>query len=180
VKRIETNKPLVNSPPTDYLAIIARSPLLDISDWGRVCDVTITLKQGGKSDDGTWVKLDEYECRRAFRHFMNLLNRTVYNSAVQRFGKRIRVIPVLEKEATGRWHWHCAMELPAHIDSVDFERLIQTCWEKVHWGYRRTLVRDNADQGWVKYMLKPWQKTEFDDCTNCIDLENLHNPSADA
>ena len=42
------------------------------------CGVTLTLKQGHKPDSGGWVKTDDYRCRHAFRHFMNLLNRAAY------------------------------------------------------------------------------------------------------
>ena len=75
----------------------AKSNLFDTSSWGEFCDVTLTLKQGHQPDSGGWVKIDDYRCRQAFRHFMNLLNRAVYGSAFRRYGKRLRVLPVLEK-----------------------------------------------------------------------------------
>ena len=116
---------------------------------------------------------------------MNLLNRAVYGNAAHRHGKRIRVIPVLEKAAlpvqaigltshgqsntSGRWHFHCAVELPARIDATELERLVSNCWAKVHWSYHRTLTRDGANCGWINYILKPWQKSEFDDWSDCID-----------
>ena len=91
---------------------------------------------------------------------MNLLNRSVYRSAFRRYGKRLRVLAVLEKGelggralrswergTSGRWHIHCAIELPAHFDAVAFENLIRDCWEKIDWGYGRILVRDGADAG---------------------------------
>ena len=171
----------------------AKSSLFDTSSWGPFCDVTLTLKQAFQTDDGVWVKIDECRCKRAFRHFMNLLNRAVYGTAVRRHGKHIRVLPVLEKGNvrsralraqergnSGRWHIHCAIELPAHLDTVGLERLIHECWAKVDWGYNRILVRDGADAGWVNYMLKDRQKSKFDDFLDCIILESLHNPIADA
>jgi hypothetical protein len=127
---------------------------------GPWCDITLTLKQARKSDNGTWVKIDQYECKRAFRLFINLLNRAVYGNAVRRHGKRIRVLPVLEKGDvraralrsrergnSGRWHIHCAIEVPARFDTVSFELLIHNCWGKVDWGYSRVLVRDGTDKG---------------------------------
>src|SRR3984957_5650947 len=94
----------------------AKSHFFDTSSWGSFCDVTLTLKQGHRSDRGTWIKVDDYPCRQAFRHFMNLLNRAVYGAAFRRYGKRLRVLPVLEKGevrasalrpcergASGRW-----------------------------------------------------------------------------
>ena len=59
-------------------------------------------------------------------------------------------------------HIHCAIELPMHFDAVALESLICDCWAKVEWGYGRILVRDGANAGWINYMLKDRQKSEFD------------------
>ena len=75
----------------------AKSHFFDTSSWGDFCDVTLTLKQGHQPDCGGWVKTNDYRCRHAFRHFMNLLNGAAYGSAFRRHGKRLRVLPVLEK-----------------------------------------------------------------------------------
>jgi hypothetical protein len=151
------------------------------------------LKQARQSNNGMWVKIDEQQCRRAFRHFMKLLNLAVYGNAVKRHGKRLRVLPVLEKGevrarsisksqrgTSGRWHYHCGIELPQHIDAVAFEKLIVDCWSKVHWAHSRIVVRGETDEGWIDYMLKPRQKSAFDTWSDCIDFESLHNPIADA
>jgi hypothetical protein len=171
----------------------AKSHFFDTSGWGAFCDVTLTLKQTRQSDSGAWVKIDDYRCRQAFRHFMSLLNRAVYGAAFRRYGKRLRVLPVLERGelharalrswergTSGRWHIHCAIELPSHCDAVALERLIRNCWAKVEWGSGRILVRDGANAGWINYMLKDRQKSEFDGFLDCIIIESLHNPIADA
>jgi len=171
----------------------AKSHFFDTSGWGPFCDVTLTLKQARQSERGAWVNIGDYPCRQAFRHFMNLLNRAVYGAAFRRYGKRLRVLPVLEKGdvrahalrswergTSGRWHIHCAIELPPHHDAIAFERLIHDCWAKVEWGYGRILVRDGANAGWINYMLKDRQKSEFDGFVDCIMIESLHNPIADA
>ena len=116
---------------------------------------------------------------------MNLLNRAVYGNTVKLHGKRLRVLPVVEKGGvgrgtSGRWHIHCAIELPQHLDAIAFEQLIQVCWAKAHWAHSRVLVRDGADKGWIDYMLKLRQKSDFDNLLDCIDLDSLHNPIADA
>ena len=81
----------------------AKSHFFDTSSWGAFCDVTLTLRQARQPDSGGWVKIDDYRCRQAFRHFMNLLNRAVYGAAFRRYGKKLRVLPVLEKgEVRGR------------------------------------------------------------------------------
>jgi hypothetical protein len=74
-----------------------KSHLFDTSRWGAFCDVTLTLKQARQSERGAWIKIDDYACRKAFRHFMNLLNRAVYGAAFRRYNKSLRVLPVLEK-----------------------------------------------------------------------------------
>jgi hypothetical protein len=156
----------------------------------------VTPRQGTRShqsDRGVWIKIDDYPCRQAFRHFMNLLNRAVYGAAFRRYGKRLRVLPVLEKGEvrarslrpwergkSGRWHIHCAIELPSHFDAVALENRICDCWAKVKWGHGRILVRDGANAGWISYMLKDRQKSEFDGFLDCIMIESLHNPIADA
>lgn len=105
---------------------------------------------------------------------MNLLNKAVYGSAFRRHFKRLRVLPVLEKGevracslrrwergTSGRWHIHCAIELPPHFDAFALETLIGDCWAKVELGYDRILVRDGANAGWINYMLKDGQKSEW-------------------
>ena len=171
----------------------AKSSLFDTSSWGEFCDVTLTLKQGRQADGSGWIKIDHYQCRQAFRHFMNLLNKAVYGSAFRRHGKRLRVLPVLEKGevrarslrrwergTSGRWHIHCAIELPPHFDAFALETLIGDCWAQVELGHRRILVRDGANVGWINYMLKDRQKSEFDGLLDCVIIESLHNPIVDA
>jgi hypothetical protein len=171
----------------------ARYHFFDTSGWGQFCDVTLTLKQARQSDNGVWLKIDDYPCRRAFRHFMNLLNRATYGAAFRRYGKRLRVLPVLEKGevrtsalrawergASGRWHIHCAIELPSHLDAIALERLIRLCWSQVQWACGRILVRDRANAGWIDYMLKGRQKSVFDGFFDCILVESFHNPIVDA
>src|SRR5262249_24418646 len=75
----------------------AKTRLFDTSSWGAFCDVTLTLKQARASEKGAWIKIEEYSCRQAFRHFMNLLNRAVYGAAFRRYGKSLRVLAVLER-----------------------------------------------------------------------------------
>jgi hypothetical protein len=124
----------------------AKTYLFDTSSCGPFCDVTLTLKQAHQSEKGAWMKIDDYPCRQAFRHFMNLLNRTVYGAAYRRYGRRLRVLPVLEKGevrasalrswergTSGRWHIHCAIELPTHVDAIALEKLIRHCWAKVEY-----------------------------------------------
>ena len=69
---------------------------------------------------------------------------------------------------------------PPILMLMTFEKLINDCWTKVDWGYDRVLVRKGTDRGWIDYMLKGRQKSEFDALLDCIILEFLHNPIVDA
>ena len=124
---------------------------------------------------------------------MNLLNRAVYGAAFRRYGKRLRVLPVLEKGELhtralrpcergmfGRWHIHCAIELPLHFDAIALERLIRACWSQVEWACGRILVRDNANAGWIDYMLKGRQKSTCDGFFDCVIVESFYNPTVGA
>jgi hypothetical protein len=130
-------------------AAVLAFPEFDIGHWHSVCDLTLTLRQSCRSNNGMTIWLDYDQCRKAFAVFVNHLNRAVYGNAARRFEKKVRVIPVIEKEDYGRWHIHAAIELPRHIDAFVFEELVQQSWSKVDWAYDRVLLRDSADLGWL-------------------------------
>lgn len=161
---------------------IRQAPQLDTSGWKSVWALTLNLKQGRRAElaGGPWVRIDEFKCRQAFKHFMNILNREVYKNAYVKFGKRLRVISVLEKQKDGRWHFHVSIEPPSHLSELLFRTLIRDCWDRVHWAHGQDEIETSADQGWTNYMLKLRQKSEFESFSDCIDWESLYNPVADA
>src|SRR5579863_10420282 len=75
----------------------AKAYFFDTATWGSFCDVTLTLKQARQSDRGTWIKIDDYPCRQAFRHFMKLLNRAVYGAAFVDTANVFASYPYLKK-----------------------------------------------------------------------------------
>jgi hypothetical protein len=99
-------------------------PLLNINDWHSPQPLTLTLRQARKADNGRWIKLDVYECKKAFGVFTHHLDRAVYGNAARRFNRRVRVIPILERSDTERWHFHGAIERPRHLNAIQFYRLI--------------------------------------------------------
>ena len=113
------------------------------------------------------------------RHSVGTANVCVYYPYLKR-AKSVLTHYVPERGTSGRWHIHCAIELPSHFDAVVLENLICGCWAKVEWAYGRILVRDGANAGWIGYMLKGRQKSEFDGFVDCIIIESLHNPIAGA
>jgi hypothetical protein len=47
-------------------------------------------------------------------------------------------------------------------------------------GHAQILVRDRANRGWIDYMLKGTQKSQVDEFLDCLIIESLRNPIADA
>ena len=166
-------------PSTKQLrAAASNATQLHTSAWDSVSAVTLTLKQALWSE-GCRIFADEHQCARAFRHFMNLLNRAIYGSAFRRGKKRLRVIPVLEKDQVGRFHYHAAIEVLSRIKPWRFQALVWDCWSRTHWGYDRTSVEFGADQGWVITCLSQ-DRSRVRGVGDCIDWKNLHNPIANA
>src|SRR5258708_493341 len=97
----------------------AKSHFFDTSSWGEFCDVTLTLKQALQPDHGGWVKIDDYRCRQAFRHFMNLLNSAV----------------------------HCAIELPSHFDAITLENMIREWLGEGRMGSRQNSCPRRCERG---------------------------------
>jgi hypothetical protein len=151
------------------------APQLKTDHWRSICAVTFTLRQSWRADNGKMIWLDANQCTKAFRVFMHRLDRAVYGNAVIRFEKRVRVIPVLEKDEFGRWHIHAAIELPESLQPFQFEALIRQCWSKVDWAYDHIDFQEYADDGWRDYMLKLRQKSGFEAWSDCIIWECLHN-----
>jgi hypothetical protein len=147
---------------------------LDTSGWRSICAVTLTLKQA-LEQEGYWFRADPHQCSRAFRHFMNLLNRSVYGASFRKEKKRVRVIPILEKDGNGRFHYHAAIEPPLHIRHEDFWAYVRHCWAEVDWAYERNAIEFGADEGWINYMLKLGQKSGLEAWSDCIDWHNFHN-----
>jgi hypothetical protein len=159
--------------PFDVLALSE----FDTRHWHSICDLTLTLRQSRRANNGAPVFLDESQSRKAFAVFIHHRDRAVYGNAALRFEKRVKVVPVIEKENCGRWHIHAAIELPSHVDAVTFEQLVQQSWSKVDWAYDRVFLRDNADRGWLEYILKRGQKSGLETWSDCIVWESLHNPN---
>lgn len=160
---------------------------LQTDHWSSITDVTLTMKQS-RETELRWVRIDELQCKQAFRHFMKRLNQKIFGHAADRYNKGLRVIPILEKAqigydrepSLGRWHYHAAIEPPERLTDEQFGTLMGDCWRRTHWGYDRMMIRQNADRGWIDYMFKFGQKSELEVWSDCIDWDSLFNPAVGA
>jgi hypothetical protein len=176
-------------PPSSKLSLQLRDTMLaacSLENWNQPFAVTLTMKQARRvvvptsassllktSTPEVTIYLDRDSCVRTFRHFSNVLNRCVYGNAFRRYGKRTRVIPVIEHDKVHRWHYHAVIDCPPHINIEAFPCLISEAWTATDFGHRQIDVKPNADQGWVSYMLKRRSKDDYD---LCIDWLNFYNP----
>src|SRR3954466_6446455 len=94
---------------------LSHSQFFSTNQWRSVCAVTLTLKQWVTEAD---ARLDL--AREAFDHFMNLVNRHIFRAAFRKHGKRLRVIPVIEKHSLGNVHIHVAIEPPNFLSAEGF------------------------------------------------------------
>lgn len=142
--------------------------MFDASHWQSISDVTLTLK-----DCGSPNAREYYEDN--FATFMAILNGRVFKKAAKRYGKKLRVLAVIEKSLYGRWNIHGAIEPPDHCNHDEFAAHVKAAWLKTRYGNEQMLVRPGADLKWIDYMLKPQQKSALDHYPDCI-LSTHHNP----
>ncbi len=148
---------------------------VDIDRWRAPYAITLTLKQA------IWFEGESGKIRRSitnedasqnFRHFMNRLNRSAFGKAAQRFGKGLAVVPILEGTQDKRLHYHALVECPDHLNCC-FQSLIVRHWLATDWGYHQIDCQHRADAGWLNYITKFRDKSDF---VSSIHLMNLRLP----
>lgn len=122
------------------------------------------------------MRIDDLSAKAAFRHFMNRLNRQLYGAAFRHHGKRLRVIPIIEQSAEGRWHYHVAIEPPQFMEAGDFGNVAMDLWLNTSLGYAHGDIAINVDSGWIAYIAKRRGKSGLENYYDCIDTEAFHNP----
>ena len=125
--------------------------------------VTLTMKQNNNG-----VTLDTVTASQNLRHFLNILNQTIFGNAFRRFGKKLKVIPVIEMSAWDRLHYHLSLEKPDFISEEQFNQLIASSWMKTDFARREIDVQKIYSSGWTSYCLKGR------DPLQAIDFENLN------
>lgn len=143
--------------------------LMDISHWNCPFAVTLTLKQAYYDGD-IRVALGAYDASKNLTHFLNLMNKAVFNKAALRRGEKLNCIPVIE-DGNVRPHYHLCLDKPAELSDEHFIALVETCWRKTKFGYVETQIKP-CDAGWLSYMTKYQTESAY---TDSIDWLNFHN-----
>jgi adenine-specific DNA methylase len=124
--------------------------------------LTLTLKQQIQNQ-----KLDRISSSQNLHHFLNLLNSKCYGNGFKRYGKRLKVIPVLENSKNNRLHYHLTIQNPFPNDLTRFIYLINSCWMKTKFGHSHTHIHENIDKGWIDYKTKFRNEKDEVDWLNC-------------
>ena len=123
-------------------------------------------------------RVDPIDCSTNLRHFLNRLNRSIYGNQARKGLRKLRVLPVLERDKSGRYHYHLHLEQPSDKSGVDLSYHIMSLWPKTRlaldgFGRRdRNDINLEVDQGWVAYMTKLRSKEEYG---LAFDYLNFHN-----
>lgn len=111
--------------------------------------VSLTMKQ----QDGP-TSLNAFEAEKNLRHFLNRLNKRAFGNAAARFGRRVPVVPMLERSLSDRWHYHLTIKNP-FPDEAACRAAVRDCWAKTRWGYNEVDSRPLHDaEGWINYITK--------------------------
>ena len=106
-----------------------------------------------------------------FRHFINRLNQLFLGSAYRRFGKRLRVLPVLEGNQIISPHYHCVIDNPFPQRNADFIKSVRHAWWKTELRKPEIHIEPMKDDGWIDYILKRRSKPSVLDS---VDWQNVN------
>jgi hypothetical protein len=139
--------------------------LFDPSRFDCPAAVSLTMKKraGNRNIDMTAASEN-------FRHFRNRLNNKILGSKAKRHGGKLKMVAIIESNADGRLHYHAMIDRPYHCSFDRFKDTVINQWQRTEFGYRHIDIQDQADAGWVDYIIKPQQKRSLLDSidwTNC-------------
>ncbi len=132
----------------------------DISCWQNPTAVTLTMKKGLERN-GVFIPATPERCQQNLRHALNKINHRIYGNRSRKV--RMECVPVLEQDASGRFHYHLALNRPQEVSEDFFPLMMASVWMSTHWGYKQADFQSNADAGWIEYITKLRSKAEFDE-----------------
>ena len=149
-------------------------------NWGLSLAVTLNLKQSRivYDDRGRsfYIPLTDEQINKTVRHFINLINRSMYGNNWRRFNQRIDVFSVREK--SNRHHLHLRIKIPSPTPTSlsdlkqqsqitqKLMKSIRYCWKGMDWGYGLNRL-SLSDNGWTEYQMKKRSKFNLTDSIIC-------------
>ncbi|MET4273249.1 MULTISPECIES: hypothetical protein [unclassified Bradyrhizobium] len=141
------------------------------SSWASAAFISLNFKDTLRADAGTFTGLTEQIARREIELFGKRVDRAVYGRLVQRFNRRVRRIPFLERGQDRGWHAHILMEPPDGMAEVRFLQIAKTAWAESPWS--TNLHNRVADDGASGYLTKERSKSELEAWTDTIVVEAI-------
>ena len=140
----------------------------DFSNWNRPHAWTFTFK----------FPQSVQSAKQKMRHFLNVLNKKIYGNASQRFNKRIKCIPILEKDEKTKLHYHLIME---HISRGDMKletyfMIMDKLWQFGFVKSSGTFFNDRDSKiVWLNYITKSETKEHNRETSKdlFVDVENM-------
>ena len=129
------------------------------------------------------IKGDEIDFSSNIRHFSNRMNQRVFGNSFRRFGKRLKMLFVIEGGTNGvRSHYHTVIQTPPQFvgpfSLEKTEHLVFDIWRnKTLWGYQKNDVqqpkKEKGDvEGWIDYISK--ERTKRFDLNSSVDWLNTY------
>ncbi len=106
-----------------------------------------------------------------FRHFMNRLNQGFLGNRFRRYGKSLRVLPIVEGDVITNPHYHCVIDNPYPHRDEEFVNSIKRSWWKTELRKPEIHIEKMRDDGWITYIMKRRSKTSLLDS---VDWMNTH------
>ena len=101
--------------------------------------------------------IHQMQARSAARHFWRLVDTQVWGAnAVKRHNAKLIRVCALEGEAQVRnWHYHVAVQLPAHWQTNEFHDLLLNTWSQMREAGKYSMCTAIHDRmGWLNYICK--------------------------
>jgi len=96
--------------------------------------------------------IDEIEASKNLRHCLNKVNRKLFGKNGNKKGRKLKVIPVMEK--TWKIHFHLLIEIPEGKTFKEIRDLLLWYWRGTRYGAFKNHTKTNADEGWLDYITK--------------------------
>lgn len=132
--------------------------------WRRAHAVTL-FPRLVNSEGRKVFHLTESQLKENVRHFFNRLKRRLYGNK-----RRVQVRRLVCVEHRPELHLHCVIDVPDHISSSEFDRIVKDEWSKTFWGTRNCDTQPEMTLGWIKYIMKARSKERAP--YDCVDLDN--------
>lgn len=157
----------------DYALRNALREWIALDAWEAPFAATLTLRQSvdvedGKASHRLW--LTDQQASQNFRHFLNKLNRRVFGKSAARYGRGVRVLPVLEGGDSKRLHYHAVIDCLRPSLVQEFPSTVADTWRGTMWGYAQTDIRPDADRGWLNYITKFRDKPDFGSAIDWVNV----------